>query len=116
MFKGGWCKGATKELVCGMAYSTKGIDSEGHVKKTLLAKRMGKGGGGFASVLVGILGARKLVTLFVKVDLKQVLFGVRSDLILSNTGSGCDINGESGGLDRWFVSKVRRPVNRGAEN
>ena len=74
-FKGGWCKGAIKELVCGVAYSTKGINSEGHVKKTLLAKRMGKGGGGFASVLVGILGARKLVTLFVKVTLNKFCVG-----------------------------------------
>ena len=62
------------------------------------------------------MGAGEFVALFVKVDLKQVLFGVRSDLILSNTGSGCDINGESGGLNGWFVSKGRRPMNRGAEN
>ena len=114
--KRGWSKRAMKELVCRVTHSTKGIDSEGHAKETLLAKRVGEGGGGDASVFVGILGAGKFVTLFVKVDLKQVLFGVRSDLILSNTGSGCDINGKGGGLDRRFVSKGRRPVNRGVEN
>ena len=115
-FKREWGKRAAKDLVCRVTHSAKGINSEGHAKETLLAKRVGEGRGGYASVFVGMLGAGEFVTLFVKVDLKQVLFGVRSDLILGNTGSGCDINGKGGGLDRWFVSKGRRPVNRGAEN
>ena len=112
----GWCERAKEELVCRMAHSTKGVNSEGHVEKALLAKRVGEGTGSGSSVFVGTLGTGKFVTLFVKMDLKQVVFGVRSDLILSNTGSGSDINGKGSGLDRRLVSKVRRPVNRGAEN
>ena len=114
--KKGWCKRAKKELVCGMTHSTKGINSEGHTQETLLAERVGKRGGSNASILVGTLGAGEFVALFFKVDLKQVLFGVRSDLILSNTGSGGDINGKGGGLNGGLVSEGRWPVDRRAKN
>ena len=110
----GGCEGSKEELVCRMAHSTKGINSEGHAQENLLAKTVGKVAESGASVFVGTLGAAKCVSLFVKVDLKQVLFGVRLDLILGNAGSGGDINGEGGGLDTGLVSEGRRPIDRGA--
>ena len=114
--KRGWCEGAKKELVCRMTHSTKAINSERHAQEPFVAKRVGEVAGSGASVFVGTLGAGKFAALFVKVDLKQVLFGVMSDLILGNAGSGGEINGKGGGLDRGLVSESRRPVGRGAEN